>query len=125
MRHFMSIIATALLMHSILAKASDRPVSFGQLVPNLANDQKQIWTSPPRAVEAGATEQVRTRSLAALAFTSCAFVGWPISETIHDLSNDWRTARGSRRANLVGEVVSMSRGLTVDDASWEGIGKRH
>ena len=86
-------------------------------IAELPNDSSAISgasVAPLRGRRHGA---VRTRTFAALAFASCAFVGCPISETIHDLSNDWRTARGCHRANLVGDVVSMSRGLTVDDAS--------
>src|SRR5882724_7419306 len=97
----------------ILGSRRERPSP----VPTLECGKRQSPSYPMAArrsagrqqlrCEAVATEQVRTRSFAALAFASCAFVECPISETIHDLSNDWRTARGCHRANLVGDVVSM------------------
>ena len=39
-----------LLLLALSLAAQDRPVSWGRLAPNLAADQKSIWTFPAQVV---------------------------------------------------------------------------
>src|SRR5258708_7126268 len=69
------------------SRAADRPVSFGQLVPNIVSDQKQIWTFPVHAVKRHNWEPV----LGVLAIARALIAADPVDTRYFRRTNSFHT----------------------------------
>jgi membrane-associated phospholipid phosphatase len=107
-----------LLACRLPAKAADRPVSFGQLVPNIISDQKQIWTFPVHAVKRHNWEPV----LGVLAITTALIAADPADSRYFRRTNSFHTfnsvvsSRSTSAAIVLAPVSLFAAGLITKDS---------